>query len=158
LCKFLAIFCHYFASNPASVSTPNFQKSTPFENLALTFFSLPLPFSHQNRYKRLYSSHLAKSLKIRLFSPKKFLARNFQKFEGVECSFSEQNQQIFRNNLGDISANKHSTFFQSKQIEKTLTFLADRHENNVFQQKDGKKCRFVRFLPYLCNKIKRHRL
>jgi len=91
LCKNRAIFLQIFASTRSSVSTPNFQKSTPFENLALTFFSLLPPRFRKNKYKYLYSSHLAKPLKIGLFSAKNFLAQNFQKFEGVECSFSERN-------------------------------------------------------------------
>ena len=84
------IFLCFFASTSPSVSTPNFQKSTPFENLALTFFSVPPPYFRQNKHKHLYFNHLAKPLKIRLFSAKKFLAQNFRKFEGVECSLWEQ--------------------------------------------------------------------
>ena len=44
---FLAFFDSFFAffcSFRSVLSTPNFQKSTPFENLALTFFSRPPPF------------------------------------------------------------------------------------------------------------------
>ncbi|MBQ8097572.1 MAG: hypothetical protein IJV45_10950 [Prevotella sp.] len=87
LCKIWAIFRHFFASTPPSVSTPNFQKSTPFENLALTFFSRPLPFFAKNKHKHLYSNYLAKPLKTRVFSVKKFLAQNFQNLEGVEVFF-----------------------------------------------------------------------
>ncbi len=99
LCKILAIFLRIFASTTTSVSTPNFQKSTPFENLALTFFSVPMANFRKNKYKYLNYSGLVKPLKNRLFSAKNTLARNFQNLEGVECSFWEHIRNKINRNL-----------------------------------------------------------
>jgi len=42
--RFVLLFGRFFASKSVFVSTPNFQKSTPFENLALTFSGLAAGF------------------------------------------------------------------------------------------------------------------
>ena len=100
LCKFLAFFCHFFSSTPASVSTPNFQKSTPFENLALTFFSLPSPFSLKTNLI-IYISTIYQNLsKFAYFQPKIFSRRIFKNLRGSSVHF--------RNKINKISENASS--------------------------------------------------
>ena len=85
LCSFLAIFSRFFASFFVSVSTPNFQKSTPFENLALTFSGARCSFLdktepsfcqstiYQNRSKlahfqeKISSRRIFEYLRVRVF-------------------------------------------------------------------------------------------
>ena len=83
LCNFFGFFPRFFASSGSFLSTPNFQKSTPFENLALTFSSEKAPKFGKIALNRLVFSCLANLLKIGVFFSQKFSRAKFSRiFEG----------------------------------------------------------------------------
>jgi len=82
---FLPFFCLDFLF----CKHAKFSKVNAKFSKGVDFFQPSNAFFRKNKHKCLYSNYLAKSLKIRLFSAKNFLAQNFQNLEGVECSFSE---------------------------------------------------------------------
>ena len=85
------IFFVFFCLESLFCKHAKFSKVNAFWKFGVDFFQPSAAFFRQNCHKHLFTSHLAKVFKIRLFSAKNFLAQNFQKFERVECSFSEQN-------------------------------------------------------------------
>ena len=157
--KFFTFFCVFLHRLPPSVSTPNFQKSTPFENLALTFFSVPPPYFRQNKHKHLYFNHLAKPLKIRLFSAKKFLAQNFRKFEGVECSLWEQIRKKINKNSEtalvvlscgeELKKKRLSKLFRLSSYETKYGHLC--HVYRCSRKLLIEKCCSFRLICYLCS-------
>ena len=84
---FVHVFCSDFAAFCVSVSTPNFQKSTPNFQKALTFENRGTPFFLRNKPKQLIFNDLENLLNIRVFSPKRSFAQNFQNMRAKIATF-----------------------------------------------------------------------
>ena len=74
--QFFGIFGAFFCLDSPFCKHTKFSKGNAKFFCGVDFFQPPAAFFLQNKRKRLYSSRLAKSLKIRFFSTKKFLAQN----------------------------------------------------------------------------------
>ena len=79
---FVHVFCSNFAAFCVSVSTPNFQKSTPNFSAALTFENQRRSIFSKNQSKRLISSRLANPLKNGVFFAKKYFCAEFLSYGG----------------------------------------------------------------------------